>query len=167
MRPQSAGSPHCGYACECERTALSRARCERKCRSPLVGAPYPTRAAMQSPLISAPCATTPFTPTPSAGRWPGWHHHRITWPAWLPSPTWGHARSRRDRHCPVPTRLAVVPIPQVAKRPQDSRLDSHSTVSYAGPGGKTSISQSNHAIGSFPSDHRSTAMCRAQLHSQS
>jgi hypothetical protein len=61
----------------------------------------------------------------------------------------------------------VVPIPQVAKRPQDSRLDSHSTVSYAGPGGKTSISHSNHAIGSFPSDHRPTAMCRAQLHSQS
>jgi hypothetical protein len=109
-----------------------------------------------SPLFSAPCAITPTAPTRPQGGWPGWHHYRIPWPVWLPSPTWRHARSRRDRHCRVPTRLSGGPDPLSQGDHRIVALLVGWTGSPAGPGGKTSISPSDHAIGVFHLGHRPT-----------
>jgi len=112
--------------------ALSRARCGRKCRSPLVGAPFPARAAMPSPLISAPCAIIPHASNSCAGMMAGL--------ASLPNSLAGLTAVPDLRARPVSTR----PSPPgadatilwsrsvVAAQPQDSRPAPYWTCSHAG-----------------------------------
>jgi hypothetical protein len=52
---------------------------------------------------------TPLASTPHPSRWPGWQHYRTPCVRGRPSPTRGHARPRRDRHCRVPTQLSGGP----------------------------------------------------------
>jgi hypothetical protein len=96
----------------------------------------------------------PLASTPHVCRWPGWHHYRTPWLRGRPSPTWGHARPRRDRPRWVPTRLSGGPTPQqqANHKPVASLLSV--TCSYPGPGGQTSISQRAHTIGSSPTGPR-------------
>jgi hypothetical protein len=83
----------------------------RSCRSvgsslvgPLpVGAPFPARATRRPPRDPGLACVPAGSPRPVALRsWPGWVHYRTLGVPGRPSPTGGHARSRRDRHCRVP-----------------------------------------------------------------
>jgi hypothetical protein len=53
----------------------------------------------------------PFGRRPPVGPWLGGVHYRTLGLRGRPSPAWGHARFRRDRHSRVPTRLSGGPVP--------------------------------------------------------
>ncbi len=93
--------------------ALRRGRSRswpRSCLAPRVGAPFPTRAGRRSSTNPASRAARRLASTSRVGRWPGWVHRRIPWLRGQPSPTGGHACSRRDRHCRAGTDYPAVPF---------------------------------------------------------
>jgi hypothetical protein len=101
--------------------------------------------------------------TPQVWRRLGWVHCRIPWPGGRPSPTWGHARSGRDRHRRVPPRLSGGPEP---RQQADHRIVAAlptMTCSCPCPGGKTSISQRAHTIGRSQTASRTDRSARRPL----
>jgi hypothetical protein len=80
-------------------------------------------------------------------RWPGWRNYWTPGWRWRFSPAPGHACSRRDRAagCLLDWRWSRSFL---AGCPQDSCLVINWACSYAGPGGKSSISAGDHGVGS-------------------
>jgi hypothetical protein len=82
-----------------------------------LGAPFPTpRAPMPSRRAPGLPNSPVGSPDPSHGSGSGWQNDRIPWLRGRPSPTGGHAGSRRDRHRRVPTQLSGGPDPQSTGR---------------------------------------------------
>jgi len=107
---------------------------------------------MRSKSAGFPRAVTPVAPSTCVWTWPGWNNYRIPLSLGRPSPTPGHARSRRDRLCRVPTQLsggsAAYPflghhqeVPSFRCVPRNAPGPAQPGIRLLGPAGATATSR--------------------------